>query len=78
VLFCDVLPNGTEIWRWSDERAFTQASTELVIQAGETVQVSALWDQSLIGGGIVSMGDYIAYGSLVEQSPEANYQFSIQ
>lgn len=68
----------TEVWRWSADKAFTQALTELVIQAGESIEISQVWNQTLAGGGVISIGNYFAFGSLLDQSPEAEFNFSIQ
>lgn len=34
---------GTEIWRWSDDRLFTQAIRQVAIAAGETLSFDATW-----------------------------------
>jgi len=70
--------NNTEIWRWSDNKGFTLALTELVIPAGETIVVSEIWNQVIAGGDEIPIGSYTAYGSFLEQSPEAKFSFSIQ
>lgn len=69
---------GMELWRWSADKGFTQAQTELTIQAGETIAVSDIWDQTLSGGGSIEIGNSTAYGSFLDQSPEAKFDFSIQ
>ena len=36
-------PAGEEVWRWSADRAFTQALREEVLAAGETLTYSVVW-----------------------------------
>ena len=68
----------TELWRWSDGKGFTQALTELVIPAGETFAVTEVWDQTLPGDEIIAIGSYTVFGSFLDQSPEAEFSFTIQ
>ena len=35
--------SGAEVWRWSDERMFTQALREESVAPGETLTYSAIW-----------------------------------
>ena len=69
---------NTEIWRWSADKVFGDALTELVIQAGDSIEISEIWDQSLPGGGTIAIGSYSAAGSLLDQSQEVQFGFTIQ
>ena len=67
----------TEVWGWSGGKGFTQALTELVIPGGESVEVSKIWNQKLSGDKVISSGSYTAFGSFLDQSPEAQFGFTI-
>ncbi len=69
---------NTEVWRWSDDKVFTTALTELVIQAEETIVINDVWDQTLAGGDGIPTGNYTAYGSFFEHTTEAKFDFTIQ
>jgi len=68
----------TEVWRWSDDKGFTLALTNLTLQVGETAVVSQIWDQTLAGGDSIPTGSYVAYGSFLDQTLEAQFSFTIQ
>jgi hypothetical protein len=53
---------GEEVWRWSHDRAFTQAAGEETIQPGETVVYSEQWDQRGNDGKPVQEGRYKIFG----------------
>jgi hypothetical protein len=57
--------------------SFIQSRTELVIPGGGTVEVSIIWNQELSGGEAISIGNYAAFGSFLDQSPEAQIGFTI-
>lgn len=50
-----VTAEGREVWRWSDDRSFTQALTERSIPPQDTITFSEAWTAS-------PAGDYIAHG----------------
>lgn len=52
-----VYQGGVEVWRWSDDRMFTQAIETQTLAPGETLVFEASWDDS-------SPGSYIAEASL--------------
>ena len=70
--------SGTEVWRWSSDKAFIQALTQLVIPAQGSVVIKQTWDQTLFAGGNLAIGSYTAFGSLLERSPTAQFSFTIQ
>jgi len=70
--------DGQTLWNSSADVAFIQAFTEVIIQAGDTHEVTETWDQSFLGGGGLTIGDYVAVGSMLDQSPAAEFAFSIQ
>ena len=69
---------NVEIWRWSSDKAFLTVITQLVIQSGETKEISTVWNQQLLNGENVSTGDYALFGSFLDQSPEAEIALTIQ
>jgi len=71
-------PEEIELWRWSDDKAFTEALTELVLPAGGSFLVAEVWEQSLPEGGIMPIGSYTVFGSFLNQSPETEFNFRIQ
>ena len=70
--------NGGEAWRWSDDKAFTTALTELSIAVGETVEISQVWDQELSDGENLPVGSYTAFGSLLDYTSNAESELTIQ
>lgn len=38
-----VFADGTEVWRWSDDRLFTQVLTSETLEPGESFRETALW-----------------------------------
>ena len=81
--------SDTEIWRWSVGKCFGDALTEWVVPALETVVVTETWDQTLHdpeflgcvqppGGENIAIGRYTAFGSFLDQSPKAEFNFTIQ
>ena len=82
--FIVTTPSGLEMWRWSDTTGFLHVNTELVIPAQETITVSVVWNQILFDGNTypdgdnIAIGSYTASGSLLDQSPIAEYDFTIQ
>ena len=74
-----ILNNSSyEIWRWSDDKLFAAALSGISFQAGETKIFSVVWDQKLSTGKNIQIGNYIAKGSLLNQSELSNYNFKIQ
>ncbi|MCH7999879.1 MAG: hypothetical protein IIA91_10410 [Chloroflexi bacterium] len=53
---------GQEVWRWSFEKAFTQAVGEETIGPGETVAYSEVWEQSSNDGQQVDPKRYKIFG----------------
>lgn len=53
---------GEEVWRWSHDRAFTQAAGEETIQPEETVAYSEVWEQTGNDGKQVEGGRYKIFG----------------
>lgn len=39
-----VFDDGTEVWRWSDDRMFTQSLETVVLGAGESMTNTMVWD----------------------------------
>ena len=76
--FYVVSNQGAEIWRWSGDRAFTDALTELLVPGKESIEVEVIWDQTLLIEQQLPIGDYIAFGSFLDQSPVAEVGFTIQ
>jgi len=48
---------GEEVWRWSDGRMFTQATTRATLEPGEQIEQSYTWEDPL-------SGTYVATGIL--------------
>jgi hypothetical protein len=61
-------------WRWTDGKAFTQATTELMFAAQETRTISVTWDQVLASGAMLEAADYEARGMLMVMAPGADLQ----
>lgn len=70
--------SDVEVWRWSDRRGFIQVLTSLTVSPGIPVEASYIWNQKLIGGADLPIGEYTAVGSFLDQSPEARFDFTIQ
>ncbi len=70
--------SGVDLWRWSVDESFVQSQTSLEISGGESVVVSVTWDQSIFGVGNPGVGNYTVYGSFLDQSPLAQFSFTIQ
>ncbi len=68
----------TVLWRWSDDQAFIQAATTLVVAAQSTITVTGTWDQVLSDETNLSTGTYTAFASLLDQSPTDEFNFSVQ
>jgi len=47
---------GQEVWRWSANRVFTQASARVVLRPGETQSFRAAWDQRDRAGRLIAPG----------------------
>ena len=69
---------GTEVWRWSADKVFAAVITQLIIPAQSTVEATETWDQTLMAGGNIPIGNYTAFGSFKDQSPIAQFSFSVQ
>lgn len=70
--------SDAEVWRWSARQGFIQVLTTLTVSPVAPIQASYVWNQGLIGGGALPIGDYTAVGSFLDQSPEARSSFTIQ
>lgn len=70
--------SGTETWRWSEDKTFTTALTELPIAIGETVEISQVWDQTLSEGENIPVGNYTAFGSLLDYTSKVENDLTIQ
>ena len=64
--------NGSEVWRWSTGRGFTQSLTQVSVPANGSVTVNESWINTL------SVGSYTALGSMLDQSPVARFNFQVQ
>ena len=53
---------GEEIWRWSDEQAFSRAVTRIIIQPGRNQTFDAVWNQRNSAGRLVQPGTLIIRG----------------
>ncbi len=53
-------PRGDEVWRWSHDKAFTQAVQSRTWKPGETVTYRGAWDQRDLQGRRVDPGTYEA------------------
>jgi len=53
-------PRGDEVWRWSHDKAFTQAIQTLVLRPQETSMLRVAWDQRDLQGRRVDPGPYEA------------------
>ncbi len=51
-------PRGDEVWRWSHDKAFTQAFQNRTLKAGEMVSYRGAWDQRDLQGRRVDPGTY--------------------
>jgi len=67
-----------EIWRWSDDKAFTAGTTSLVISPMAPKVVTAYWDQTLMADGVLEIGSYQAYARFLTQTESAQFSFTIQ
>jgi hypothetical protein len=61
--------DGSEVWRWSRDRLFTQAAREVAFAPGETKRFSETWDQRTNTGQQVGPGSYVVIG-VYASSPE--------
>lgn len=55
-------PHGVEIWKWSQDRLFTQQLTALDLRPGESKTYSAIWDTGTAT--FVPAGQYTATATL--------------
>src|SRR3990170_2887830 len=53
-------PRGDEVWRWSHDKAFTQAIQTVLLRAQESVVLRVAWDQRDLQGRRVDPGTYEA------------------
>ncbi len=62
-----VLDSGTSRvrWKWSQGKAFTQATSELLFAPGQTRTIAVQWDQRDDDGLPVALGNYEARGVLI-------------
>ena len=59
-----VLGGDQEAWRWSYDRAFTQAFHSLALDPGESVSYQETWEARDNAGKAVAPGDYSVIGVL--------------
>ena len=57
-----------EIWRWSDNQLFTQQISELRIPVGDTIEFKESWDQTLLDGSPLAIGNYTICGFVIGQT----------
>lgn len=62
--------NDEEIWRWSGNQLFIQATSELQIPAGDTVTFKQNWNQSLLTGPNIDKGNYTICGFVIGQTED--------
>jgi hypothetical protein len=53
-------PRGDEVWRWSHDKAFTQAIQTLLLRPQESLGLRVAWDQRDLQGRRVDPGTYEA------------------
>lgn len=53
-------PRGDEVWRWSHDKAFTQAIQNVLLRPQETMVLLVAWDQRDLQGRRVDPGTYEA------------------
>jgi hypothetical protein len=59
--------SGTEVWRWSEDRAFLQVITEARLEPGETWTMEAVWEPGDRSGEHAATGRLVAMDRPVEQ-----------
>jgi len=67
-----------EVWRWSENKVFTLDTTELTLRAGESVEVSEIWNQEFSGSDMAAVGSYSAFGLFLGQPETLQFDFIIQ
>ena len=60
-----ILRGDQAVWRWSHERLFAQALTQLALMPHETRAIRARWDQKDPDGNQVPFGAYKALGQIL-------------
>ena len=68
---------GDEVWRWSSDKAFTQATSSRTLAIGETVTYFYTWDQVLSDGNLLPAGSYVAHGYVLGEA-ELTQAFTVQ
>jgi hypothetical protein len=63
-----VYNDGSEVWRWSDHRMFTQALSAEQLAPGESFTHEATWDEPLPGGYTAEASLEATNVTLVEQT----------
>lgn len=63
---------GERLWRWSDDRAFSQVVTEAVLEPGETWTMEAVWEH---GG---RSGSHVAAGRVTSQDRPVEHRASFE
>jgi len=76
--FCIESTSGDGVWRWSADMAFLTVNTKLILPAQSAVEATETWDQTLLTGGNLAIGSYTAFGSFLDQTPTAQFNFTIQ
>lgn len=60
------------VWKWSDDRSFSQIPTTIVFEAGESKTYDVSWDQRRANGNQVRADTYEARGVLVYDGFDSN------
>ena len=70
---------GNEVWRWSQDKDFTQGDGEETFEPGEDVTYNEVWDQRGQGGEQLSPGQYQILGLSVgcAESSASDCQFGV-
>jgi len=76
--FCIETTSGAEVWRWSADKGFLTVLTQLILPVQGAVEATQSWDQTLLAGGNLAIGSYTAFGSFLDQTPTAQFNFTIQ
>jgi len=64
-------PRGDEVWRWSHDKAFTQAIQTVLLRAQESVVLRVAWDQRDLQGRRVDPGTYEAIAVFMGRAESA-------
>jgi len=73
--------SGEPVWVWSDDKAFIQVTTELSIEANESITFSETWNQEVEEGILIQSGNYKAQGRIpaeVRENTSSQIGFAVQ